>query len=372
MSEAAPYEPDRVAGVPHPRHTLRLFGQDAAAQRFRAAHDADRLHHAWMITGPRGVGKATLAWHIARFLLADPAARGPATGLTGPLAIPRGHGVGDRVAALSDPGLFLMRPTRHPDTGTERREITVDVARSLRSFLHLSATDGGRRVVIVDAADQMTNQAANAILKLLEEPPARTTFLLVCHAPSRLLPTIRSRCRMLRCGPLDGPDLGRATDQAGLQSQIEPASLAQLANGSAGEAARLLQQDGPALYADLVSLVSELPAMDRPRLLALTAGTAGPAGWARLDMIAGLVALLLSRLARQGAGCPPEAEAARGEAAALARLAPDAPAGRLWAELQLSLSARIAHGRAVNLDPSALLLDTGLKINETGRAILRG
>ena len=362
------YEPDRVEGTPHPRHASALFGQDTAQAEFLNAAARGRLHHAWLITGPRGIGKATLAWRMARFLLADGTAADPARTLD----IDRDHPVVARVAALSDPGLYLLRPTRNPETGTERRDITVDVARGVRDFLHLSASDRGPRVVVVDAADDLNVQAANALLKLLEEPPPRTTFLIVAHAPARLLPTIRSRCRRLSCHPLSGDDLAEAIKAAGLDPRIEPTTLAQLAGGSVGEAARLLQQDGPELYADLATLAGEIPNMNRARLLGLAAGLGGAAGRTRLDAVARLVDLFLSRLARQGAGAPPDAEATPGEAQILSRLAPDARAGRAWAELQQATSARIRHGRAVNLDPSALVLDTGLKINQTGRRILDG
>ncbi|PZX17811.1 DNA polymerase-3 subunit delta' [Palleronia aestuarii] len=366
MSEAASYEPDRVEGVPHPRHATRLFGQEAAERTFLDALRSDRLHHAWLLSGPRGIGKATLAWRIARALLAVPGDGA----VTDSLDVPADHPVAARIAALSEPRLLLMRPTLEPTRGTERREITVDVARRARDFLHMSAADGGMRIVIVDSADLLNVAAANAILKLLEEPPARTIFLLVCHAPSRLLPTIRSRCRTLRCHPLAGPDIAAALEAAGLRPDIEPAALTQLAEGSAGEAARLLQQDGPSLYADLVGIFSSETGFDRASLSDLAAGLAGPGTGGRFEIAIRLIDLMLARLARRGAGMLPEAEAAKGEAALLARLAPDMAAGRLWASRQQEVTARLAHGRAVNLDPSALILDTGLKINETGRAIL--
>lgn len=375
MSEGGDaYEPDRVAGTPHPRAAKVLYGQAEAEATILRAHARDRLHHAWLITGPRGVGKATLAWRIARFLLAAPEPRSSADRSPTPrgLEIPEDHPVAARVAALSEPRLFLMRPTRNPETGTERRDITVDVARGLRDFLHLSASDGGRRVVIIDAADQLNAQAANAILKQIEEPPPRTVFLLVAHAPSQILPTIRSRCRRLDCGPLAADDLARAIAAAGLEPRIEPAALAQLAGGSVGEAARLLQEDGPALYAEIAALAEVIPDIDRPRLLALSAGLAGAAGRPRLDAVVRLLDLFLARLARHGAGLPPEAEATPGEARILARLSQDPAAARRWADLQIEIAQRLRHGRAVNLDPSALVLDTGLRINQTGREILGG
>ena len=206
MSDEPHPEPDRVEGAPHPRATPRLIGQESAEADFLAAFSADRLHHGWLITGPQGLGKATLAWRIARFLLATPEAADD--GLFGAppppesLDIPVDHPVARRVLALSDPGLKLVRRGWDEKAKRLKTVITVDEIRDLKQFFALSSADGGRRVVIVDSADEMNPNAANALLKLLEEPPARTTLLLISHQPSRLLPTIRSRCRELRLAPL--------------------------------------------------------------------------------------------------------------------------------------------------------------------------
>jgi DNA polymerase-3 subunit delta' len=362
-------EPDRAEGVPHPRHAPALFGQGAAEAAFLAAHAAGRLHHGWLITGPRGVGKATLAWRIARFLLATPGdAEGGLFGAPPPpatLDIPAEHPVGRRIAALSEGRLKLIR--RSPDDRGERLRsvIAAEDVRDLSRFFGLSAADGGRRVVIVDAADEMNPSAANALLKLLEEPPAGAVLLLVSHQPAGLLPTIRSRCRELRCVPLGPDDLARALAGAGVQVPAgAEAALAALAGGSAGAAAGLIAGDGLALYRDLLALVGTMPALDRPRAIALAETAAARGAEARLDMLLRLVETLLARLARTGAAGPPAAEAAPGEAALLARLAPDAGAARAWAEAQQTVVARVRRGRAVNLDPAALLLDMLLHLNQ--------
>jgi DNA polymerase-3 subunit delta' len=366
-------EPDRVEGAPHPRETVQLVGQSAAEAEFLEAFNTGRLHHGWLITGPRGVGKATLAWRIARFLLATPLVQDeglfgapppPAT-----LDVAPDHPVARRLLALSDPGLFLLR--RGPTDKGDRlaAEIRVSEVRKLGNFFALSAADGGRRVVIVDAADDLNTQAANAILKMLEEPPARTVLLLISHQPSGLLPTIRSRCRTLRLAPLGPHEMALALDQAGIAPEGDPAALAELSGGSVGAAVRLLNLGGLKLYAELVGLMESLPRLDRPRALRLAEAAATRGAEDRLDLLFSLTDLLLARLARTGAtGQTPPAEAAAGEAAMLARLAPDAYQGRAWADCAETIGARARHGRAVNLDPASLVLDTVFRIQQTAGA----
>lgn len=367
MSDDLP-EPDRIEGAPHPRETLRLLGQSRAEAAFLDAYASGRLHHGWLLTGPRGVGKATLAWRIARFLLATPEDDGGmfAPELPTNLDIAPSHPVARRVAAGSEPGLFVLRrgPTEKGDALA--RDITVGEVRRMKSFFTLSATDGGRRVAIVDAADELNTSAANALLKLLEEPPSGVTMLLVAHQPARLLPTIRSRCRVLPLAPLAPGDMADALAAAGA-GVADPQAMAELAGGSVGEAIRIATLDGLSLYARLLDLMASLPGLDRPRALALADQAAGRGNEARFDLTLGLIDLFLARLARSaatGRGLP---EAAPGEAALIARLAPDARAARAWAELAQTLGIRVRRGRAVNLDPAALLMDMLLRIDAAAR-----
>ncbi|WP_299734400.1 DNA polymerase III subunit delta' [uncultured Roseobacter sp.] len=364
--------PDQIEGAPHPRDTPQLFGQDAAQQAFLDAFGTGRLHHAWLLTGPRGIGKATLAWSIARFLLATPpldddelfgAPPPPST-----LAIDPEHPVARRIAAGAEPGLKSITRTPNPTTDRMRDQIVVDDIRSLAGFFQLSAADGGRRVVIVDAADDMNPSAANALLKMLEEPPDRATLLLISHHPSGLLPTIRSRCRTLRLNTLSPDDMARAFAQAGIEVGARTDSLAELSGGSVGAAMRLSLLDGLKTYAELVALIQTLPQFDRAAALKLAEAAAARGAEAKRDLLFELIDLLLSRLARRGAsGTGSTVEAAPNEAAILARLAPDQTAGRAWAQVAQETGARARHGRAVNLDPAALVLDTLIKISQTAR-----
>ncbi|MCK0149339.1 DNA polymerase III subunit delta' [Marivita sp. S6314] len=370
MSDTQLPEPDRLDGAPHPRETAQLFGQDAAQADFLQAFTSDRLHHGWLITGPRGVGKATLSWRIARFLLATPLDQDD--GLFGApppptdLEIDPEHPVAHRLLAGSEPGLFALKRPYDDKAKRLKAQITVDEVRKLKNFFALSATDGGRRVVIVDAADDMNVNAANAILKLLEEPPARTTLLLVSHQPSRLLPTIRSRCRELRLDPLSSEDLSRALQAAGIDaSDADPNALAALSGGSIGEAVRLLQQDGLELYEDIVKLFSTLPDLSRPHAIALAESAAGRGKENRLDLVLTLLDRALARLARTGAmGAAPEPPTSPAEAETFLRLCPSQHAAQKWAHLAQTEGDKLRHGRAVNVEAGSLLLSSFLALRD--------
>ncbi|AXC50957.1 DNA polymerase III subunit delta' [Paracoccus suum] len=349
QTDEPPPEPDRVPGAPHPREAARVIGHDVAITEFTEAARSGRLHHAWMLTGPRGVGKATLAWSAARWLLAGQ----PSADLTVAPDDPAAR----RIAALSEPSLQLVRRPWDDKAGRLKAEITVDEVRRLLGFFHMSAAGGGRRVAIVDAADEMNTAAANALLKMLEEPPRDAVIFLIAHQPARLLPTIRSRCRTLRLAPLEPGDMAEVL--GGLDAPGDPLQLAALSAGSAGEAMRLTGQDGLEVYQQVVDVMASLPRMDRPaaaRLAERAGGRAGAEG-DPFDLVVTLLDLFLSRTARAGLLGPPLPEAARGEGELLARLAPDPAAARGWAAAQAQLSARARAGRAVNLDPAALVMD---------------
>lgn len=355
-------DPDRSEGAPHPRDTPALYGHQAAEAEFLSAFAQGRLHSGWLVTGPQGIGKATLAYRIAAFLLGDRAG-----GMFGPpdtLDVPADDPDLRLVRAGAHPRLFVLRRGLNDKGDGWKSQITVDEARKLKGFFQLSAADGGRRVVIVDPADELNPNAANAILKLLEEPPPLTTLLLLAHQPARLLPTIRSRCRVLRLAPLAPPDLTAALVQAGAEPD---AGLSVLAAGSVGTAIRLSLAGGAALYAEIVQLMTTLPRLDRAAAGRLAESCAGRGASDRFALFLDLADLFLARLARAGIMGPPVTEGAPGEAALLARLAPDDAAARLWAATQQELQARARHGQAVNLDPAGLILDMLLRIEEAAR-----
>jgi DNA polymerase-3 subunit delta' len=186
---------------------MELFGHETAEKTLLDSWNSGRMPHAWLIAGRRGIGKATLAYRVARFALSQGAEQGGGLFgedpvVAGNLAVDPAHPVCRQINASGHPDMTTIERSINPTTKKLRGEIVVDDVKRLSSFLSLTTAAGEWRVVIVDAADEMNRNAANALLKGLEEPPANTLFLLLAHAPGRLLPTIRSRCRVLSLSPL--------------------------------------------------------------------------------------------------------------------------------------------------------------------------
>jgi len=251
---------------PPPWRNDRLAGHAAAERAMLAAHQSGKLHHAWLLTGPRGIGKATLAWRFARFLLA-----GQQGGLFGPGAetLEVGQDAPGRglVDARTHPDLFHLRRTLHAKEARIQNEITIDDVRGLSEFMHMTPSMGDWRVAIVDAADEMNRNAANAMLKILEEPPPNAVLLIVAHAPGRLLPTIRSRCRRLALQPLaDDTVLDLLDNYAPDTAPDERRALARLAEGSIGRALELTGAGSLSLYREMIEILATLPELDMPRL----------------------------------------------------------------------------------------------------------
>jgi DNA polymerase-3 subunit delta' len=262
-----PNDSDRIEGFAHPREAELLLGQDAALTRAARALRAGRPPSAWLITGPPGIGKATLAYRIARYLLAFGASdAGPDD-----LSVPPDNPAARQVNAQSHPGLLVLKRAINSKTGKLMTVLSVDEIRRLADFFGMTSGAGGWRVAIVDTADDMNDNAANALLKMLEEPPANAMLLLLSNTPGRLLPTIRSRCQRLDLRPLDGATLEKALARhlpdAGA---AERASLARLSGGSLGAALTLATGEGGALAQEADRLIDN--ARDPDLLALLTLG----------------------------------------------------------------------------------------------------
>ena len=245
--------------APEPRANPLLLGQEPAEALLLEAMRSGRMHHAWLITGPEGVGKATLAFRFARRLLA---------GMPGAdsLAVPAGHPVFRRIAARSHADLLTVELAYDTKRKRMKTQIAVDDVRGINNFMSLTPAEGGWRVVIVDGAEELNPSSANALLKILEEPPPRAIVLLVCGAPGRLLPTIRSRCRRLQLSALEDPAMGKLL---GIYlpelAQTERDRLVTLAEGSPGRALLLVEEQGLALATLVDEVLAAAPNLKMSR-----------------------------------------------------------------------------------------------------------
>jgi DNA polymerase-3 subunit delta' len=311
--------------IPHPRETFDLLGGQAAERAFLDAFEGGRLHHAWLLVGAEGIGKATFAYRAARRLLG--AAPYPDLGLLGARPDDR---VCRQIIARAHPDLLVLQ--RDPEDGKARKSIPVDEARLLPGFFAKSPAAAPYRVAIIDKADDLNDNAANAALKTLEEPPDRGVLFLLSDTPGALLATLRSRCRRLRFEPPAEDEAGVwVSDRAALDIE-EAVRVARMAGGAPGRAWRLaatgvLETDQAAR-----ALLRALPGADDAAMLALADGFRGAAGVARFE-------LLFERLADEVAGMA-SGQAMAGEGAALDR----------WAEIWEMLISAPRAAEAVNLD----------------------
>jgi DNA polymerase-3 subunit delta' len=256
--------------IPHPRETTAFFGHGEAERTLLDAYRSGRIPHAWLIGGAQGIGKATLAYRMARFVLAhgDPAL--PAVQKAETLELDPAHPVARHVAADTHGGLLTLERTAN-EKGVMRTVISVEQTRETIAFFGSTAAVDGWRVCIVDTVDELNPNAANALLKILEEPPRRSLFFLVSHAPARVLPTIQSRCRKLLLRPLATDDVVRAAAQAA-QMSPDDASLREAADAAEGSVARALVLIGGGalkLHQRTAALLDNLPQVDPRELHAL-------------------------------------------------------------------------------------------------------
>lgn len=230
-----------------PLYNPYLFGHEQAEVQFLEALQQNRMPHAWMIGGVRGIGKATLAYRIARFLMAGapmpqdegPGLFGDATPATPSLQLEPEHPIFSRMMSQSLLDLMIISS----DAGEDgEREITVDEIRKVQQFFTLSAAEAGWRVIVIDGAEAMNRNAQNALLKILEEPPAQALILLTCNNAGRMLPTIRSRCRVLKLAPLSETNMQKVMDTL-LPAHEHNAEAIKLADGSPGLAIQLADTD---------------------------------------------------------------------------------------------------------------------------------
>jgi len=262
--------------APHPRLTDALFGHAGAEAALLAAYRSGRVPHAFLILGAKGIGKATLAYRFARFVLAHPDPAAPEVAAAASLAVEHDHPVARRIAAQAQGDLLVLERTLN-EKGVLRQQIAVDDVRRTVSFFGSTAGEGGWRIAIVDAVDELNRSSANALLKVLEEPPRQALLLLVSHSAAKVPPTLRSRCRVLAPRPLAQADVAAAlaatTGLAADDPEVKAAAAA--ADGSVARGLTFLDADALALRAQVLDLLAALPAANANALHALGDALAG-------------------------------------------------------------------------------------------------
>lgn len=230
----------------HPRHAKVLLGHQHAERRMRLAFESGKLHHAWLISGPKGIGKASLAYKFAAYVLSDGQSDAD------DLSVNPDSRAAHWLASRSHPDLFVLERNWDGKTKKLKSELAVDDARQLSEFFGLTAGSGGWRVAIIDAADDLNNASANALLKLIEEPPPKCILLLVCNQPGRLLRTIRSRCMRIDLAPLSQAETLKVLTNLPLDEPPSHENMevaAKLAGGSPGRGLELLNSTGAKSFA---------------------------------------------------------------------------------------------------------------------------
>jgi DNA polymerase-3 subunit delta' len=323
-----------------PEAALHLIGHEAAEAALLASHKSGRLHHAWLIDGPEGAGKATLAYRFARFLLAHPDFEADAVQSAHDLFVSADDPTARQLRAKSHPDLSVLQRPRDEAGKATATVVSVDAVRKVARFLSTTSATGGWRVVIVDSADDMNRSSANALLKMLEEPPNRAVFLLLSNAPGRLLPTIRSRCRRLALKPLDKPTVVDILRHGGIGADDDArATAAGLSGGSVGKAIEFAGEDAVATVHSIHRLLADMPRHDPVAAQKLAEGIGRRGAEDRYRVAVSLIVDWIATRVREDAR----------SGAAPGVLAP-------WAEVWEKVTRAFAEADRLNLDRTLTLM----------------
>ena len=356
---------DKILGIPHPKLAKKLIGHSTQKLYFLNSYISNRLPQCWLLAGDKGVGKATFAWLIAKFLLTtnqnpdDIKIELNGANIDSILA-PQDGGTLTRILSGSEQRIYVVRKGYNEKRKAFFKDISIDDIRNLQSYCSLSIADGGRRVIIIDTADDLNTNSCNALLKLLEEPPKNTLFLLISHQPNLLLPTLQSRCQKLLFSALSQNDLRAVVTATG--QEIGPAQevpLSILSNGSAGVACRLLNSNSLNLYRDILNLASSLPNLNTKKATQLSQNYFAKGKADDFENFIEMMQHFLSRLCKTGAMQKPlSPSVTNDEAKIMTYLCPSLGSANLWAEAAEIAIAKLHKGYLLNIDVESLVIDT--------------
>ena len=372
MAEDDDYEDDEEVAleapeIPSPRENPLLLGHEAEEAILLQAFNSGRLPHAWLLTGKRGIGKATLAYRFARFLLAEGAGGGGGLFAAPPtsLSVAPAHQAYRLVVSGGHPDLLVVERAFDEKRKRQRSVIVIEDAAKVAEFLHKTAALGGWRVVIVDGADAMSKAAENSLLKILEEPPKQTVLMLTSDSPGRLLPTTRSRCRLLPLKALHEETIIKLLQQYQPNISSEDRGvLTRLADGSIGRALDLAATDGMGLYSRIFKILKGLPELDAEELHGFAEKLGGRGGEDGFSLLSELLPDFLARMvainAAQGQAVSPEEERVMRNLAGRHGL-------DQWVAVWEKLTHLFAQAEGINLDRKQVVLNAFFALEEAAR-----
>ena len=369
---------DKIAGAPHPMLANEIIGHSSQKLSFLSSFASNRLPQCWLLAGDMGIGKASFAWLIAKFLLttkyqpADLKIDLNETNINSILE-PQSGSTLNRIISGSEQRVYIVRRGYNEKRKAFFKNISIEDVRKLQSYCSLSIADGGKRIIIIDTADDLNKSSSNALLKLLEEPPKNTVFLLISHQPNLLLPTIKSRCQKLSFSNLDQTDLGAVLTAIGCK--IEPSdevSLSVLSKGSAGAACRLINSNCINLYRDILNIASSLPNLNTNKILQLSQNYFAKAKPSEFEIFIEMMQHFFSRLCKTGVMQKPVLPSVTdNEAKIMKSLCPNLKSARLWSDVANISLAKLNKGYLLNIDIESLILDAFIYLEECYQTIYR-
>lgn len=369
---------DKIAGAPHPMLANEIIGHSSQKLSFLSSFASNRLPQCWLLAGDMGIGKASFAWLIAKFLLTtkyqpvDLKIDLNETNINSILE-PQNGSTLNRIISGSEQRVYIVRRGYNEKRKAFFKNISIEDVRKLQSYCSLSIADGGKRIIIIDTADDLNKSSSNALLKLLEEPPKNTIFLLISHQPNLLLPTIKSRCQKLSFSNLDQTDLGAVLTAIGCK--IEPSDevlLSILSKGSAGAACRLINSNCINLYRDILNIASSLPNLNTNKILQLSQNYFAKAKPSEFEIFIEMMQHFFSRLCKTGVMQKPVLPSVTdNEAKIMKSLCPNLRSARLWSEAANISIAKLNKGYLLNIDIESLILDAFIYLEECYQTIYR-
>jgi len=355
---------DKIAGAPHPMLAREVIGHSSQKLSFLNSFANNRIPQCLLLAGDKGIGKASFAWLIAKFLLttkyqpADLKIDLNQSNINS-ILVPQDGGTLNRIISGTEQRVYIVRRGYNEKRKAFFKNISIEDIRDLQSYCSLSIADGGKRLIIIDTADDLNKSSSNAILKLLEEPPKNTFFLLISHQPNLLLPTLKSRCQKLSFSNLDQPDLGEVLKAVGCK--VEPSdevSLSILSKGSAGAACRIINSNCINLYRDILELASSLPNLNTNKTMQLSQNYFTKAKSNEFKIFLEMMQHFFTRLCKTGAMQKPILPSVTDdEAKIMKNLCPSPESAHLWSEAANITLAKLNKGYLLNIDIESLILD---------------